>query len=59
MLRSQGEAMGEKIKNAGVEVVVEIHEEQQHVMEFMAGKAPEANQSIQKMGKWVQERLGL
>lgn len=59
MLCDQGTRFAERLNDAGVEVVVEVHEDQQHVMEMMAGKAPEANHSIQKIGEWVQSKLGI
>jgi epsilon-lactone hydrolase len=58
MLRDQGTAFAEKAKKAGVEIVVEIHEGQQHVMEFMAGKAPEADESLKRIGEWVRKKIG-
>ncbi|KAK4505753.1 hypothetical protein PRZ48_003718 [Zasmidium cellare] len=58
MLLDSGKKFAEKAKAAGVEVVLEIHEGQQHVMEFMAGKAPEANESIRRIGEWVQGKIG-
>ena len=58
MLRDQGVDFGEKARKAGVEVVVEVHEGQQHVMEFMAGKAPEADESIRRIGEWVRKKIG-
>lgn len=48
----------ERAKKAGVDVVLEVHEGQQHVMEFMAGKAPEADESIRKIGEWVKAKIG-
>jgi acetyl esterase/lipase len=58
MLRDQGVVLAEKAKKAGVEVVLEVHEGQQHVMEFMAGKAPEADGSIKRIGEWVRKKIG-
>ena len=58
MLRDHGERMAEKLKKAGVEVVAVVHEQQQHVMEFMAGRAPEADDSIARIGEWVRKKVG-
>ncbi|MCZ6892852.1 MAG: alpha/beta hydrolase, partial [Gammaproteobacteria bacterium] len=33
--------------------------EMQHVFQFMAGKAPEADDAVQKMAAWVKPQLGL
>ena len=58
MLRDQGVFVAEKAKKQGVEVVLEVHEGQQHVMELMAGKAPEADGSIRRIGEWVRKKIG-
>lgn len=58
MLLDNGTRVAEKAKAAGIEVVLEIHEGQQHVMEFMAGKAPEADGSIARIGEWVRRKIG-
>ena len=58
MLRNDGERLADKAKQQGVEVVLEVHEGQQHVMEFMAGKAPEADGSIKRIGEWVRRKVG-
>jgi acetyl esterase/lipase len=58
MLLDNGTRFAESAKKAGVEVVLEVHEGQQHVMEFMAGKAEEADESIARIGQWVRNRIG-
>jgi len=58
MLLDNGTRLAEKAKKAGVEVVLEVHEGQQHVMEFMAGKAPEADGSLRRIGEWVRKKIG-
>lgn len=58
ILVDQGRLFAEKARNAGVEVVLEIHEGQQHVMEFMAGRAPEADESLKRIGEWVRKKIG-
>lgn len=57
-LRDQGIAFAEKAKAAGVDVVLDVCPEQQHVYEFMAGKSPEAIDSLQRIGKWVRSKIG-
>lgn len=59
MLRDHGERMAEKLKMAGIEVVIEVHEQQQHVMEFMVGNAPEATRSIEMIARWVIGKVGV
>ena len=58
MLRDDGVRMAEKAKKAGIDVVLEVHENQQHVFEFMAGRAPEADESLRKIGEWVRKKIG-
>ena len=58
MLCDQGERLAEKAKKQGVEIVLEVHEGQQHVMEFMAGNAPEADESLKRIGEWVRKKIG-
>ena len=50
---------GELAKKAGVDCQVEIFPEMQHVFHFMAGEAPEADEAITKIAKWVKPKLGL
>jgi monoterpene epsilon-lactone hydrolase len=57
-LRDHGERMAARLQGLGVEAILEIHEGQQHVMEFMAGKAPEAIKSLEDIGKWVKIKIG-
>lgn len=51
--------VAERAKAAGVEVRCDVFPEMQHVFQFMAGKAPEADDAIQKLAAWVKPRLGL
>lgn len=55
MLRDHGERMAAKLKQAGVDVVSVVQEGQQHVMEFMVGRAPEANESVSNIATWVKK----
>ncbi|KAI7280450.1 hypothetical protein KC345_g4753 [Hortaea werneckii] len=58
VLLDDGIRMAEKLKGAGVEVELKVHEGMQHVFEFLAGTAPEANQSIREIGQWVRKKTG-
>lgn len=49
----------EKAKSAGVDVELQIYPEMQHVHQLMAGKAPEADDAINNIGKWLRPKLGL
>lgn len=44
---------------AGVDVTLEVAPEMQHVFQFMAGSAPEADEAIERLARWVRPRLGL
>ena len=48
-----------KAKAAGVDVKFEIIPGMQHVFQFLAGTAPEADKSIANMAAWVRPKLGL
>ncbi len=48
-----------RAKAAGVEVRCEVFPEMQHVFQFMAGRAPEADDAIRKLATWVKPKLGL
>nr|POE56333.1 esterase [Quercus suber] len=57
MLRDDGVRLAEKMRKAGAEVALEVHDGQQHVFELMAGKAPEADESLSRIGKWIREKI--
>jgi len=48
-----------KAKDAGVEIKLDIFPEMQHVFQFMAGTAPEADLAIGQMAEWVRPKIGL
>lgn len=48
-----------RAREAGVDVTVEEYPEMQHVFQFLAGRAPEADDSIKRMAAWVRPKLGL
>ncbi len=51
--------IAEKAQKAGVDVRIDKVPEMQHVFQFLAGKAPEADAAIQEMARWVRPKLGL
>ncbi len=51
--------VAERAKAAGVEVRCDVFPEMQHVFQFMAGHAPEADDAIQQLAAWVKPKLGL
>ncbi|MEU4195761.1 alpha/beta hydrolase [Kribbella sp. NPDC026611] len=46
-------------EKAGVEVRVDVFPEMQHTFQMAAGRAPEADDAIQRMAGWVRPLLGL
>jgi acetyl esterase/lipase len=48
-----------KARAAGLEVKLDIYPEMQHVFQFLAGHAPEADKAVQQMADWVRPKLGL
>jgi monoterpene epsilon-lactone hydrolase len=58
-LLSDAERLAERAERAGVSVDFSIAPDQQHVFTFMAGRAPEADHSINAAGTWLRRRLGL
>ena len=46
-------------RKSGVDVTLEIVPEMQHVFQFLAGTAPEADAAIRRLGDWVRPKLGL
>jgi acetyl esterase/lipase len=46
-------------KKAGVQVRIDEFADMQHVFQFMAGRAPEADDAIQRMAQWVKPKIGL
>ncbi len=51
--------MAERAKKAGVEVRIDVFPDMQHVFQFLAGAAPEADDAIKRMAEWVRPKLGL
>lgn len=49
----------ESARRAGVNVKLDIFPEMQHCFELMAGTAPEADDAVQRMAKWVRPILGI
>ena len=49
----------ESAKKAGVEIRCDVFPEMQHVFQFMAGNAPEADDAIQRLAAWAKPKLGL
>ena len=48
-----------RAREKGVDVTVEVYPEMQHVFQFLAGRAPEGDDAVERLGQWVRPRLGL
>ena len=51
--------VAEKAKAAGVEVKLDVFPEMQHVFQSSAGRVPEADEAIARIGEWLRPRLGI
>lgn len=51
--------LAERAHAAGVDVTLDIVPEMQHVFQFLAGNAPEADAAIARLAQWVCPKLGL
>ncbi len=58
-LLSDATRFAERAKAAGVDCTCEVWPEMQHVFQFLAGAAPEADEAIKKLATWVKPKLGL
>jgi len=46
-------------RKSGLDATLEIVPEMQHVFQFLAGTAPEADSAIRRLADWVRPKLGL
>ena len=51
--------IAERAKQAGVDVRIDVFPDMQHVFQFLAGTAPEADDAVKRMAEWVRSKLGL
>jgi epsilon-lactone hydrolase len=51
--------IAQRARQANVEVKIDEYPDMQHVFQFMAGAAPEADAAVRDMARWVKPRLGL
>jgi len=58
-LLSDSLALAEALRQAGVEVKIDVYPEMQHVFHVLAGVAPEADEAIRHAAAWVRPKLGL
>ncbi|KAK4497437.1 hypothetical protein PRZ48_011888 [Zasmidium cellare] len=57
-LADDGKRFKESVEGVGGEVVLRVGEGMQHIFEFMMGKAREADESVEAIGKWVSGKIG-
>lgn len=58
-LLDDSRSFAERAEAAGVDVTLVVEADMQHVYPFGAGRMPEADAAIERMGTWVRSRLGL
>jgi acetyl esterase/lipase len=51
--------LAERARQAGVDVRLDVFPQMQHVFQFAAGHAPEADDAIRQLAEWVRPKLGL
>src|SRR5262249_4187909 len=51
--------LAELARKSGVDVTLEVVPEMQHVFQFLAGTAPEADSAIRRLADWVRPKLEL
>jgi len=57
ILLSDSTRMADKLREAGVEVDIEVFPEMWHVFQLFAGKMPEGTAAIKKIGSYIKDRL--
>lgn len=58
-LLDDSQVLADRAKAAGVEVRLEVFPGMLHSFQMMAGRAPEADDAIERLAQWVRPRLGL
>ena len=58
-LLGDSQNLAEALRKADVDVKLDVFPEMQHVFQFLAGVAPEADDAIRKIAAWVRPKLGL
>ncbi len=58
VLLDDSQRLAERAEAAGVDVTLEVWPEMIHVWHFFAAMLPEGQQAIDRIGEWVQQRLG-
>ncbi|PPQ37895.1 alpha/beta hydrolase [Rhodopila globiformis] len=58
-LLSDSQNLAEAVRRADGDVKIDVYPEMQHVFQFLAGTAPEADKAVQDIAAWVKPKLGL
>lgn len=58
-LLSDSQNLAEAVQRADGDVKIDVYPEMQHVFQFLAGTAPEADKAVQDIAAWVKPKLGL
>ncbi len=58
-LLDDSQRLAEALRKADVDVKLDVSPEMQHVFQFLAGVAPEADHAITQLATWVRPKLGL
>lgn len=58
-LLDDSRTFAKSMKDAGGDVELQVFPEMQHVFHFMAGSAPESDDAVAKMAKFLRSKLGL
>jgi epsilon-lactone hydrolase len=59
LLLDDSRMLAEHAEQAGVDVRLDVFADQQHTFQMMAGRAPEADDAIDRLAEWVRPILGL
>jgi epsilon-lactone hydrolase len=59
MLLDDGRRLAERAEASGVEAKVDVFADLQHTFQFSAGRAPEADDAIDRLAGWARPKLGL
>ena len=51
--------LNERASRVGVDVQLDVFPGMLHTFQMAAGRAPEADEAIRRMGEWVRPKLGL
>lgn len=58
-LVGENESFADRARRAGVEVKLDVFPDMLHSFQMMAGRAPEADDAVSRLGAWARSKLGL